>query len=81
MILRIATFLLVVTLGRLSTAEIAPEITILEEGYNVIAKIPCLKCPFLFQDTSKGQDGGWAQREDNNALVNLPSYQADMKNL
>ena len=72
MILRIATFLLVATLGRLAIAEIAPEITILEEGYNVIAKIPCMQCPFLFQDTSKGLNEEWTQREDNNALVNEP---------
>jgi hypothetical protein len=72
MILRIVSLLLLPALSRLAVAEVAPEITVLEEGYNVIAKIPCLQCPFLFQDTSKGQDEGWAQREDNNALVTFP---------
>lgn len=51
-------------------AEIAPDVTTLIEGYNLIAKLPCVSCPFLYQDTSKGNDGGWKQREDENALVN-----------
>ncbi|KAF2470060.1 uncharacterized protein BDR25DRAFT_325778 [Lindgomyces ingoldianus] len=52
-----------------TNAGIAPEITTLEDGYNIIAKLPCLGCPFLFQDTSKGEDGPWTERDDDNALL------------
>ena len=50
-------------------AEVAPEITTVTEGYHFIAKIPCVGCPFLYQDTSKGIDELWAERKDENALV------------
>ncbi|KAG9194283.1 hypothetical protein G6011_04318 [Alternaria panax] len=50
-------------------AEIAREITTVAEGYNVIAKVPCIGCPFLYQDTSKGNDAPWIERKDDNALL------------
>lgn len=50
-------------------ADVAPEITTLAEGYNIVAKLPCLGCPFLYQDSASGQDEGWKVREDENALV------------
>ncbi len=52
-------------------AEPAPEITVAAEGYNVIAKVPCVGCAFLYHDTSKGKDEGWLQRKDENALVSF----------
>ncbi|KAJ4351229.1 uncharacterized protein N0V89_006568 [Didymosphaeria variabile] len=75
MILRTAS--LITTLGLLyvGTAEVAPEVTVVEEGYNYIAKLPCPGCPFLFQDTSEGENEPWTERKDNNALllnVSLP---------
>ena len=54
-----------------AVAEVTPEITTVAEGYNVIAKIPCIGCAFLYQDTSKGKDEPWMQRKDDNALVYL----------
>ncbi|KAF2269921.1 hypothetical protein CC78DRAFT_529082 [Lojkania enalia] len=53
----------------LAFADVAPEITTLEEGYGYVAKIPCLGCPFLYQDTSSGKDVPWSSREDDNALL------------
>ncbi|EFQ85480.1 hypothetical protein PTT_19598 [Pyrenophora teres f. teres 0-1] len=50
-------------------AEVAPEITTAAEGYNIIAKLPCIGCPYLYHDTSQGRDAGWSQRKDDNALV------------
>jgi hypothetical protein len=50
-------------------AEVALEITTVTEGYNFIAKIPCVGCPFLYQNTSNGNDEPWAERKDENALV------------
>lgn len=70
MIFRIALLAAILTLARYVAAEVALEITTIAEGYNVIAKIPCVGCPFLYQDTSKGSDAPWAQRKDDNALVN-----------
>jgi hypothetical protein len=55
-----------------AVAEVAPEITTVTEGYNFIAKIPCVGCPFLHQDTLKGSDEPWAERKDGNALVSSP---------
>ncbi|KAF2126833.1 hypothetical protein P153DRAFT_433340 [Dothidotthia symphoricarpi CBS 119687] len=51
------------------SAEIAPELTTVVEGYNVIAKLPCIGCPFLYQDTSKGSNEPWIKRKDKNALL------------
>lgn len=50
-------------------AKVAPEITTVVEGYNIIAKLPCKACPFIYQDTSRGSDEPWKTREDENALV------------
>jgi hypothetical protein len=72
MILRIASLILVLCFvwrAKAQVSPVAPEITVIEEGFNVVAKIPCVGCPFLFQDTSKGKDEAWSQREDRNALV------------
>lgn len=51
------------------SAESAPEITSVVDGYNVIVKLPCIGCPFLYQDTSKGNNGPWTERKDKSALV------------
>jgi|SRR5690242_15554553 len=51
------------------SAQVAPEITTLAEGFNYIAKLPCAACPFLYQDTSEGRNGPWIDRIDDNALV------------
>jgi hypothetical protein len=69
MILRITTLLAALSLGKSACAKVAPEITIVSEGYNIIAKLPCVGCPFLYQDTSDGQNGPWKTRSDENALV------------
>lgn len=69
MMLRIAPLLASLSLFRRSSAEAAPEVTVVEEGFNYIAKVPCLGCPFLFQDTSKGLQEPWSERRDDNALV------------
>lgn len=50
-------------------ADIAPEIITLAEGYNYIIKLPCIDCPYLYQDTSKGKNGLWTDRVDESALV------------
>jgi hypothetical protein len=75
MILQIAPLAVILALVRCVAAEVAPEITTIAEGYSLIAKIPCLGCPFLHQDTSKGNDSPWAQRKDDNALVNNLGYE------
>ncbi|KAL6711425.1 hypothetical protein ACN47E_004359 [Coniothyrium glycines] len=49
--------------------EVAPEITIIAEGYNLVTKLPCIACPFLYQDTSHGTDTAWTQRKDSSALL------------
>ena len=77
MIFRIALLAAILAFARCGAAEVAPEITTVAEGYNVIAKIPCVGCPFLYQDTSKGNDAPWAQRKDDNALVNHPYFPGD----
>jgi hypothetical protein len=69
MILRIASLIAALFLIKNAAAEIIPEITTLAEGYNLIAKLPCIDCPFLYQDTSAGEDGPWKSRQDENALV------------
>lgn len=50
-------------------ADVAPEITTLAEGYNYIAKLPCIDCPYLYRDTSNGENGPWTDRIDDNALL------------
>jgi hypothetical protein len=72
MILRIALLFTLLSLLRYAVGQVAPESTVVAEGYNVIAKLPCMGCPFLYQDTSEGKDGPWKTRHDENALVNLP---------
>lgn len=67
--LRIASLASAIAYFTFANAEVAPEITTVAEGYNVIAKVPCVECPFLYQDTSKGNDAPWTQRKDANALV------------
>jgi hypothetical protein len=69
MILRITTLLAAFSLWNSACAEVAPEITTVSEGYNIIAKLPCVACPFLYQDNSDGQNGSWKMRSDENALV------------
>lgn len=69
MISHIATLILTIAYLTFVLAEVAPEITIVAEGYNVIAKLPCAGCPYLYQDTSKGSDEPWTQRKDQSALV------------
>tara|TARA_R110002003_G_scaffold235_14_gene17060 strand:- start:8861 stop:9070 length:210 start_codon:yes stop_codon:yes gene_type:complete len=69
MILRNALLFTLSSLLQHAVGQVAPEI-IVAEGYNVIAKLPCTGCPFLYQDTSEGKDGPWKTRNDENALVN-----------
>jgi hypothetical protein len=59
----------VILLFRCIYADIAPEITTVQDGYNLIAKVPCSGCPFLYQDTSKGSNEPWTERQHENALV------------
>jgi hypothetical protein len=53
----------------LANADVAPVITWMVEGYSLVAKLPCRSCPYLFEDTSKGEHGPWTQRDDDNILV------------
>ncbi|KAI1516217.1 hypothetical protein Ptr86124_004754 [Pyrenophora tritici-repentis] len=70
MILRIALLASVLAFFQTPVvAEVAPEITTVAEGYNIIAKLPCIGCPYLYHDTSLGRDVGWSQRKDDNALI------------
>ncbi|KAF2181940.1 hypothetical protein K469DRAFT_713000 [Zopfia rhizophila CBS 207.26] len=62
-------FIAIVSLFQFSIAGVAPEITTVQEGYNIIAKLPCLGCPFLVQDTSRGENESWTVRTDDNALL------------
>ncbi|KAF2278663.1 uncharacterized protein EI97DRAFT_371942 [Westerdykella ornata] len=52
-----------------SVARVAPMITWVEDGYNLIAKLPCVSCPFLYQDTSKGEDQRWSKKTAANSLL------------
>jgi hypothetical protein len=76
MLPRIPILPVVFALLEIAMAEVAPEITTVTEGYNFIAKIPCVGCPFLHQDTSKGirSDEPWTERKDENALVSSQSH-------
>jgi hypothetical protein len=69
MVLRAVSLLATFRLLNSIHAEVAPEVTVVEVGYNYIAKLPCAGCPFLFQDTSGGMNEPWSEREDDNALV------------
>ncbi|KAF1831146.1 hypothetical protein BDW02DRAFT_557512 [Decorospora gaudefroyi] len=69
MIFRIAPLAAVLMLFNLVIAEVAPDITTLIEGYSMLVKLPCIGCPFLYQDTSKGEEARWTERTDNNALL------------
>ncbi|KAF2652779.1 hypothetical protein K491DRAFT_604169 [Lophiostoma macrostomum CBS 122681] len=69
MILRYLLPVAVLPLWHVTLAGVAPEITWVEEGYNLIAKLPCHGCPFLYQDTSKGEQEPWSERSDDNALL------------
>ena len=73
MIFQVAPLVAAFAIVRYVAAEVAPEITTVAEGYNVIAKLPCIGCPFLHQDTSQGSDAPWTERKDGNALV-IASY-------
>lgn len=75
--LRAVILLLTLCLFQTSSAEVAPEVTVVEEGYNYIAKLPCVGCPFLHQDTSKGSNEPWSDRTDDNALVQIILIQYD----
>ena len=50
---------------------VAPEITVLEDGFNVVARIPCVGCPFLERDRDGDLNGeqAWRVREVENSLV------------
>ncbi|KAF3049281.1 hypothetical protein E8E11_004099 [Didymella keratinophila] len=63
------------------SADVAPEITTLAEGYNYIAKLPCIDCPYLYQDTSNGENGPWTDRIDENALLLNISLPLDASHL
>jgi hypothetical protein len=49
--------------------DVASEITVLAEGHNLIAKLPCIGCPFVYRDPLSTQYLGWTTREAENALV------------
>jgi hypothetical protein len=69
--LGISILLVTFSLWRSASAETAPDITVVTPGYNLIAKLPCIDCPFFYQDSSTGQNGPWKIRDDENALVPL----------
>ncbi|KAI8943190.1 hypothetical protein NX059_001219 [Plenodomus lindquistii] len=53
-------------------AEIAPEITTINSGYHIIAKLPCTACPYLSQPASqdKNKNAPWTKTPDvENALL------------
>ncbi|KAH7132644.1 hypothetical protein B0J11DRAFT_522195 [Dendryphion nanum] len=50
-------------------AETAQDITWVQEGYTFIAKLPCIGCPFLYEDTSQGEKKPWSTKQDINALL------------
>jgi hypothetical protein len=73
MILRKAIAFIALCSAQIISAKIAPEITTLAEGSNILVKLPCVGCQFLYQESSSGQDAPWKTREDGNALVYLPA--------
>ncbi|KAH8724059.1 hypothetical protein GQ44DRAFT_618875 [Phaeosphaeriaceae sp. PMI808] len=56
-------------LPQLSRASVAPAFTVVAEGYNILAKLPCAECPFVYHDTSGGTAGEWKTRKDENVLL------------
>ncbi|KAF2015022.1 hypothetical protein BU24DRAFT_226875 [Aaosphaeria arxii CBS 175.79] len=67
---RLSALVATLSLVQGSLAAVAPDITWIQEGFNCIAKLPCVGCPFLVQDTSKGEvEPPWTERKDNNALL------------
>jgi hypothetical protein len=74
MILQIKHWITALALFKIIIAEPAPEITTVIEGYNLIAKLPCINCPFLYRTPSSDDSTGlWTQRNTSNALVISPS--------
>ncbi|KAF2851806.1 hypothetical protein T440DRAFT_467579 [Plenodomus tracheiphilus IPT5] len=73
MIFRLASiFALISLLIENVVAEVAPEITTVSDGYQFIAKVPCSGCPYLSQDTFKGQNEPWTENNNENAkLLNI----------
>lgn len=69
MILRASTLVRILSVVAQVTADVAPGITTIAEGYSYIAKLPCKDCPFLYQDTSNGKTGPWTDRIEDNVLV------------
>ncbi|KAH9866223.1 hypothetical protein J1614_008789 [Plenodomus biglobosus] len=71
MILRVASLIaFTATFVEYVDAEIAPEITTISDGYSIIAKLPCIGCPYLYQDpSSTDQNSPWVERKDENALL------------
>jgi hypothetical protein len=72
MVLRFAYLISLLSVVTQVIADVTPAITTIAEGYNYIAKLPCIDCPYLYQDTSTGENGPWAERVDENALVLNP---------
>lgn len=64
------SFLIVLVFVGAANSEGAQGVTWIQDGFNFIAKLPCIGCPFLYQDTSKGEKGPWTVKKDTNALVN-----------
>ena len=77
MVLRRGQFLLVLKAATRVFAHTAPDITTLAEGYSYIAKLPCVDCPYLYQDTSTDKEGLWTDRIDDNALLLNVSFPFD----
>lgn len=69
MILRAVTIVGLLGVVVRVSADVAPDITTLAEGYNYIVKLPCIDCPYLYQDTSNNQKGPWLEHIDDNALL------------
>ncbi|KAH6625377.1 hypothetical protein C7974DRAFT_425060 [Boeremia exigua] len=69
MILRIAALTSLLSVLTRVSAGNEPAITTLAEGYHYIAKLPCINCPYLYQDATEGEDGHWIDRVDDNALL------------
>ena len=61
--------LLLISLSRHVSAVASPDVTVLEEGYNVIVKLPCVGCPLFVENTEMGVQGVWEERTDENVLV------------
>jgi len=57
---------------RLGKAELLSDITVLEEGYNVILGLECFGCPFFFKYALK-EDGPWEENDYETVLVSTMS--------